>query len=57
MKQLGEKNPLSSIRFWGKILGTNADYYVCETMYKEGTEPTPEEDQPKGKQKDPSKRF
>eukprot|EP01112_Ceratiomyxa_fruticulosa_P018342 TRINITY_DN5842_c0_g1_i1.p1 TRINITY_DN5842_c0_g1~~TRINITY_DN5842_c0_g1_i1.p1 ORF type:complete len:551 (-),score=159.63 TRINITY_DN5842_c0_g1_i1:322-1821(-) len=36
MKFLLEKNPLKSVRLFGKILGTKRDYYVCEAQYKDG---------------------
>eukprot|EP01116_Phalansterium_solitarium_P019158 TRINITY_DN5268_c0_g2_i1.p1 TRINITY_DN5268_c0_g2~~TRINITY_DN5268_c0_g2_i1.p1 ORF type:complete len:485 (-),score=139.57 TRINITY_DN5268_c0_g2_i1:849-2303(-) len=35
VKQLVEANPLKSARFFGKIFGRDADYYVVESEYKE----------------------
>lgn len=29
-KKLAEKTKASNLRFWGKIFGTQADYYVAE---------------------------
>jgi len=35
MKKLASEIPsLSKLRFWGKMLGTNADYYVAEGLLK-----------------------
>ena len=37
VKRLGEdpKRKCGSVRFFGKVLGTNGDYYVFETSIKE----------------------
>ena len=37
MKQLALSNQVEKLRLWGKILGTEADYYVCEGVI--GTDP------------------
>lgn len=31
LKQLVKTEPLASVRLWGKILGSHADYYIAET--------------------------
>lgn len=36
LKQLTQKEPLVSARFWGKIYGTEANYIVAEVEYTEG---------------------
>lgn len=43
MRQLVEANPLKNARFFGKILGNKADYYVVESEYKDGSAPDSEE--------------
>lgn len=48
LKQLLDSYPLQSIRFWGKILGIEQNYYVAECEWREGEEPeeeAPEEEQ------------
>jgi len=40
MSMLGE---LQSLRFWGKILGTSKDYFVCQGQYKSEDDPEPED--------------
>jgi radial spoke head protein 4/6 len=30
LKHLAAKHPVRALRFWGKVLGTSADYYVAE---------------------------
>ncbi|XP_063719619.1 radial spoke head protein 4 homolog A-like [Symsagittifera roscoffensis] len=42
LRQLVDIYPLQKVRFWGKVLGTNADYYVAEVEFREG-EDTEEE--------------
>lgn len=32
--KLSENGELQSLRFWGKVLGTKADYYVCQGQYR-----------------------
>jgi len=53
LKALNDNYPLQHIRFWGKMFGTEQNYYVAEVEYREGeeeeeeeaeTEETPEED-------------
>lgn len=36
LKQLVEKYPLDSIRFWGKIMGIEDNYYIAEVKFQEG---------------------
>lgn len=36
LKQLVEKYPLDSIRFWGKIMGIEENYYIAEVKFQEG---------------------
>ncbi|GFO20566.1 radial spoke head protein 4-like protein a [Plakobranchus ocellatus] len=36
MRELVFDWPLKSIRFWGKILGLNKDYYIVETEFQDG---------------------
>ena len=36
LKQLTQKEPVVSARFWGKIFGTEANYIVAEVEYQEG---------------------
>ena len=36
LKQLTQKEPLVSARFWGKIYGTEANYIIAEVEYTEG---------------------
>jgi radial spoke head protein 4A len=35
LKQLVEKYPLESIRFWGKIFGIEQNYYIAEVKYRD----------------------
>lgn len=37
-----EGGNLSSLRFWGKILGTKKDYYICQGEYSGGDVESPE---------------
>ncbi len=36
LKSLARKQPVESVRFWGKIYGTQKDYYVAEAKMKDG---------------------
>lgn len=36
MRDLVEKWPIETLRFWGKILGTRKNYYVVEAEFKDG---------------------
>ena len=36
MKELVRYWPVEMIRFWGKIFGRSADYYIVETEFAEG---------------------
>lgn len=45
MKNLVDNHPLQHVRFWGKILGTEQNYYVAEVEYREGDEEEDEEEE------------
>ena len=45
LKQLNDNHPLQHIRFWGKIFGTEQNYYVAEVEYREGEDEEEEEEQ------------
>lgn len=48
LKSLVDNHPLQHVRFWGKILGTEQNYYVAEVEYRdeeEEEEEEPEENQ------------
>ncbi|KAK0041151.1 radial spoke head protein 4 A [Biomphalaria pfeifferi] len=47
MKNLVDNHPLQHVRFWGKILGTEQNYYVAEVEYREGDEEEDEEEEAK----------
>jgi len=36
LKQLVDTYPLQTVRFWGKIIGINANYIVAEVQFREG---------------------
>ena len=36
LKQLTQTQPLVSARFWGKVLGTDANYIIAEAEFQEG---------------------
>ena len=44
MKQLNDSHQLQHLRFWGKILGTEQNYYVAEVEFREGEEEEEEEE-------------
>lgn len=44
LKQLVDTYPLQTVRFWGKILGTEANYFIAEVQYREGEEEEEEEE-------------
>lgn len=46
LKHLVDTHPLQHVRFWGKILGTEQNYYVAEVEYREGDEEEEEEEEP-----------
>uniref|UniRef100_A0A4W3JQP8 Radial spoke head 6 homolog A n=1 Tax=Callorhinchus milii TaxID=7868 RepID=A0A4W3JQP8_CALMI len=52
LKQLCSTQPLQRCRFWGKILGTGANYLIAEVEFREGEEEeeevTEEDDESKG---------
>jgi radial spoke head protein 4A len=49
LRQLADTYPLQRVRFWGKIFGTKANYYIAEVEFRDGEdyeettviEPTP----------------
>eukprot|EP00672_Neobodo_designis_P018527 CAMPEP_0174839140 /NCGR_PEP_ID=MMETSP1114-20130205/7856_1 /TAXON_ID=312471 /ORGANISM="Neobodo designis, Strain CCAP 1951/1" /LENGTH=549 /DNA_ID=CAMNT_0016073261 /DNA_START=54 /DNA_END=1703 /DNA_ORIENTATION=+ len=43
LKRLLDKEPLAKARFWGKILGTQRDYYICEAKIDESRVPEKDE--------------
>ena len=43
LKRLLDKEPLAKVRFWGKILGTQKDYYICEAKIDEARVPEKDE--------------
>ncbi|KAL5008497.1 hypothetical protein ScPMuIL_014078 [Solemya velum] len=45
LKGLVDSHPLQHVRFWGKILGTEQNYYVAEVEYREGDEEEEEEEE------------
>ncbi|XP_076442050.1 radial spoke head protein 4 homolog A-like [Babylonia areolata] len=45
LKSLVDNHPLQHVRFWGKLLGTEQNYYVAEVEYREGDEEEEEEEE------------
>jgi len=45
LKNMVDSYPLQDVRFWGKILGTEQNYYVAEVEYREGEEEEEEEEE------------
>ena len=45
LKSLVDNHPLQHVRFWGKIFGTEQNYYVAEVEYREGDEEEEEEEE------------
>ena len=45
LKSLVDTHSLQHVRFWGKMLGTEQNYYVAEVEYREGDEEPEEEDE------------
>lgn len=43
LKQLVDKHQLEQVRFWGKIFGTEQNYYVAEVKFESGKEEEEEE--------------
>ena len=46
IRSLMRETRLQKVRFWGKILGMEKNYYVAEAEFQEGEEPEEEEDAP-----------
>jgi len=44
LKNLVDNHPLQHVRFWGKMFGTEQNYYVAEVEYREGEEEEEEEE-------------
>lgn len=47
LAKLAEKSGASKIRFWGKIYGTENDYYIAEGVQEEAEEAEGDEEKPK----------
>lgn len=45
LKQLVDTQPLQCCRFWGKILGIEANYIIAEVEYKDGEGEEEEEEE------------
>ena len=45
LKSLVDNYPLQHVRFWGKIFGTEQNYYIAEVEYREGDEEEEEEEE------------
>lgn len=45
LKKLVDTYNLQTVRFWGKIFGTEQNYYVAEAEYREGEEEEEEEEE------------
>ena len=45
LKNLVDTHNLQHVRFWGKVFGTEQNYYVAEVEYREGDEEQEEEDE------------
>jgi len=45
LKQLNDNHPLQHIRFWGKVFGTEQNYYIAEVEYREGEDEEEEEEE------------
>lgn len=54
LKNLIDTNNLQHVRFWGKIFGTEQNYYVAEVEYREGEEEQEEEEEEVSIQKLPN---
>ncbi|XP_050405760.1 radial spoke head protein 4 homolog A [Patella vulgata] len=52
LKNLVDNHPLQHVRFWGKILGTEQNYYVAEVEYREGDEEEEEEEEEEPNEED-----
>lgn len=53
LKELSQSQPLVSVRFWGKIFGTRANYFIAEAEYQEGEgEQEDEEEEDKEEKKE-----
>lgn len=48
LMQLSQVEPLVSVRFWGKVLGTKANYIIAEAEFQEGEGEEEEKEEPKG---------
>ena len=55
LKQLVEKYPLDSIRFWGKLFGVEENYYVAEVKFQDGKEEEEEEEEEEKDKKEDDK--
>eukprot|EP00041_Stephanoeca_diplocostata_P008024 m.115188 g.115188 ORF g.115188 m.115188 type:complete len:494 (+) comp17138_c0_seq1:269-1750(+) len=46
LKKLVVEQPVTDVRFWGKIFGTEKDYLIAQCTFREGEEPQPEDAEP-----------
>merc|ERR1712050_576164 len=54
LKNLVDTHPLQTVRFWGKIFGTEQNYIVAEAEYREGEEEEEEEEEAEGENEEES---
>ena len=54
IQKLVRTKPLATARFWGKVLGIEHNYYICEVEFNDGERPQPEanEEEDKGEEKE-----
>ena len=45
LKHLVDTQPLQHVRFWGKIIGIEQNYYIAEVEYREGEQAEDEEEE------------
>ena len=45
LKDLIEAYSMQTVRFWGKVIGTESNYYVAEVEFREGDEEQEEEEE------------
>lgn len=50
LKQLTADEPLVSVKFWGKVFGTKADYIVAEAEYQDGEGEEDEKEEEEGRE-------
>lgn len=52
LKNLVDTHALSHVRFWGKMFGTEQNYYIAEVEYRDGDEEEEEEEEPEEQQEE-----